>query len=168
MSQSPHHDPHGGASTLSDTERIYMRAGIDDLDMQLLTCRDTGLWRELTRMRRHMADELAAGRRLPLGDDTSIWYDFEITPLLAEEGAVGWKLRLLQDGVAVGGSVFPVIGNDGSFLPWWTSQTQEEQTRWLMRTATSSAAEAYLIHLLDKGWHDAFHAAGEWLDSRPK
>jgi hypothetical protein len=161
---------HGESSgvTLTAKERENIQRGIEDLDSLLFTCSDSGLWRELTRVRRHLADELAAGRRLPIGEDTSAWYDYEIVPLSAESGFVGWRLRLLRNGVAVGGSVFPVIVEDGAFLPWWRSHTEDERTQWLMRTATGSGAEAYLIHLLDEAWRDATQTAGEWLDSRPE
>lgn len=168
MNQFHHHGEGGDLVTLTDTDRIYIRSEIDDLDALILTCRDTGLWRELTRVRRHLADELAAGRRLPLGEDTSVWYDYEISPLSTDASVAGWRLRLLRDGVAVGGDVFPIAIEEGAFLPWWKSRTEEERMQWLMRGATSSAAEAYLVHLLDEAWNDATRTAGEWLDSRPR
>lgn len=77
-------------------------------------------------------------------------------------------MRLLQDGVVVGGGVYTVAVDDGSFVPWWTGLSEAERTQWLMRSATRSPAQAYLIHLLDEAWHDAVQAAGEWLDSRPQ
>lgn len=166
MPRSHHHRKHDEDTALTDDDRIAMRAEIDDLGTLLLTCQDTGLIRELERARRHLADELEAGRRLPVGQDTSIWYDYEIAPLSDYTGAAGWKLRLLRDGLVVGGGIFPVIGDGGSFLLWWKPLNEEMRTQWLMRTATGSAAEAYLIYLLDEAWHDAAKAAGEWLESR--
>ena len=88
--------------------------------------------------------------------------------MTTDAGDVGWRLRLLQDGVAVGGGMFQMVLDEGSFVPWWTGLSETERTQWLMRSATSSAAEAYLIHLLDEAWHDAAQAAGKWLDSRPQ
>lgn len=166
MNTSHHHDDDGDLAMLTYEDRIYIRAEIDDLDALLLTCRDSGVWRELTRVRRHLSDELAAGRRLPIGEDTSTWYDHEIIPLDTDAGAAGWRLRLLQDGVVVGGGVYSVAVDDGSFVPWWTGLSKAQRTQWLMRSATSSPAEAYLIYLLDEAWHDAAETASEWLDSR--
>jgi hypothetical protein len=168
MNQSHPHGEDGDLVTLTEKDRARIQEEINDLDASMLRCRDTGLWSELARVRRHLADELAAGRRLPLGEDAGIWYDYEITPLTSGPGIAGWKLRLLQDGVEVGGDVVAVVIEAESFLPWWKSHTEEERTRWLMRTATSLAVEAYLIHLLDEAWHRATRMAGEWLDSRPQ
>lgn len=166
MHASPSHDDDGDLVTLTENDRARIVQEIHDLDALLLTCRDTGLWREMTRVRRHLADELAAGRRLSIGEDTSAWHDYEILPRSAEAGG-GWKLRLLTDGVEVGGGVFPVVIDDQGFLPWWQGQSELQRTKWLMRTTTSAAAEAYLLYLRDEAWHDATEAAGEWLASRP-
>jgi hypothetical protein len=161
------HDDDGDLATLTDKDRARILQEIHDLDTLLLTCRDIGLWREMTRVRRHLTEELATGRRLPIGDDTSARHDYEILPCSAEAGG-GWKLRLLTDGVEVGGGVFPVMIDQGGFLPWWQGQTEMQRAQWLLRTTTGSAAEAYLIHLRDEAWHQAAQTAGEWLDSRPK
>jgi hypothetical protein len=40
-------------------------------------------------------------------------YGYEISPRPAELGG-GWQLRLLQDGVEVGGGVFPLRGGSGN------------------------------------------------------
>lgn len=38
-------------------------------------------------------------------------FSYEITPRLIELGG-GWRLRLLEDGVEVGGGVFPPVSGD--------------------------------------------------------
>jgi len=103
MHESPSHNNDGDLVNLTENDRARIVQGIHDLDALLLTCRDTGLEREMRRVRHHMADELAAGRRLPIGEDTGAWHDYEILPRSAEAGG-GWKLRLLTDGVEVGGA----------------------------------------------------------------
>jgi hypothetical protein len=160
------HDEDGDLIVLTDEDKAHIQEEITQADILLLSCRDTGIWRELMRLRLHLVAELTAGHRLPIEDDTSTWYDYEIIPRAPELGG-GWRLRLLEDGQEVGGGVFPVVFDDSRIFGWWQGLDQAARTQWIQRAAQPTSADAYLAYLTDEAWHDATQAAGEWLDSRP-
>jgi hypothetical protein len=63
-----HYDEDGDCITLTEDDREYILAEIKALDAELLDCIDQQRRQELTHLGRHLADELAKGRRLPLCD----------------------------------------------------------------------------------------------------
>lgn len=161
-----HHDHDGDNIVLTDDDRAHISDEIAQLDAELVQCRDGALFRDKQHRRAHLAGELVAGRRLPLPDNDSTWYDHQIVPREADLGG-GWRLYLLKDGVEVGGGLFPVQQDEASGAAWWKSLGDTERSLWLGRATVATAAGAYLAYLTDEAWHDAAQTAGEWLDSRP-
>ena len=160
------HDHDGDNTALTDDDRAHITAEVAQLDAELMQCRETPLFRDIRHRRTHLAAELMAGRRLPLLDDDSTWYDFQIVPREADLGG-GWRLYLLKDGLEVGGGVFPVEHDEAAGAAWWKTLGDDQTALWLARAIVPSPAGAYLAYLTDQAWHDAAQAAGEWLDSRP-
>lgn len=163
---SEHHDDDGDSIVLTDDDRAHIADEIAQLDAELAQCRDSALFRDKQHRRAHLAGELLAGRRLPLPDNDSTWYDHQIVPREADLGG-GWRLYLLENGVEVGGGVFPVEQDEAAGAAWWKSLGDTERSLWLGRATVTTAAGAYLAYLTDEAWHDAAQTAGEWLDSRP-
>lgn len=158
-------DGDGDSTALSEYDRAHIEAEIAQLDAELVQCRDSALFRDMRHRRAHLAGELVVGRRLPLPNDNSTWYDHAIVPREADLGG-GWRLYLLKDGVEVGGGVFPVVQDELAGAAWWTTLGDEQRTLWRGRATVPTSAGAYLAYLTDQAWHDAAQAAGEWLDSR--
>lgn len=93
-------------------------------------------------------------------------YSYEIKPRLAELGG-GWKLALLQDGLEVGGGVFPVLENDPQAgMDWWNRCSETERANWLKAAGSARPADAYHAFLMVEAYADAESAAYDWLDSR--
>lgn len=61
-----HHDHDGDSIILTDDDKLQIEAEIAYIDGELANCGGSDIWRELNRQRRHLVDELAAGRRLPV------------------------------------------------------------------------------------------------------
>lgn len=162
-----HHDHDGDSMVLTDDDRAHIEEEIAQLDAELLQCHDGALFREKRHRREHLASELVVGRRLPLPEDNSTWYDHSIVPREAKLGG-GWRLHLLQDGVEVGGGVFPVEQDEEAGAAWWNALGDDDRALWLSRAKLDTVADAYLAYLTDQAWHDAAQVAGEWLDSRPQ
>lgn len=64
-----HHDHDGDSITLTDADKLQIEEEIAHIDGELADCGGSDIWRELNRQRRHLVDELAACRRLPLQED---------------------------------------------------------------------------------------------------
>lgn len=98
----PAKDRQAHPEALSEADAAKRHQDITDIDILLIDCRDTALWRALRRVRGHLLAELVAGHILTLLPDTNRQYDFDI---LARTDALdgGWTLRLLEDGEEVGG-----------------------------------------------------------------
>ena len=160
------HDDDGDNTALTAADRAHIAAKITLRDAELMQCRETPLFRDIRQRTTQLAAELKAGRRLPLRNDDSIWYDFQIVPHEADLGG-GWRLYLLENGVEVGGGVFPVKQDEATGAAWWKSLGDDETALWLARATGPTAVGAYLAYITDQAWHDAAHEAGDWLDSRP-
>lgn len=94
-------------------------------------------------------------------------YTYEIDPRPDELGG-GWNLRLLHDGIGVGGGVFPVVVDEAAGIAWWNGLREEERDWHLQQCAPAlpTAANAYRAHLLVEAYNDAEETAANWLDSR--
>ena len=89
-----------------------------------------------------------------------------VTPRLAELGS-GWRLRLLEEGVEVGGGVFPVASADPhQGMTWWNAMAEAERGYWLGVADSARPADAYHAFLLAEAHADAEGEAYAWLDSR--
>ncbi|MCU6501958.1 hypothetical protein LPN04_29620 [Rugamonas sp. A1-17] len=158
-------DEDGDCIILSEEDKAQIQEDINEIDAKLRSSTNSAQWRALQHERRQLVAELAAGQRLPMHDDTSISYDYEIIAR-AEESGDGWLLRLLRNGEEVGGGIFPVQQDTQAADKWWNGLDEAARTKWLTRATLPTVAEAYLVHLRDEAWHDAAQTAGEWLDSR--
>lgn len=93
-------------------------------------------------------------------------YAYEIKPRPVELGA-GWKLTLLEDGLEVGGGVFPVATEDPpTSNEWWSELSVEERSHWLTMSASPSPASARHAYLLAEAYNDAQDEADAWMDGR--
>lgn len=93
-------------------------------------------------------------------------FSYEITPRPVELGG-GWRLRLLEDGVEVGGGVFPVAQEDPQQgVTWWNQLTEQARAEWLTVAASAVPADAWLAYLRAEAHTDAESEAYAWLDSR--
>lgn len=160
------YDDDGDSIVLTEDDRAHIKDEIGQLDAELVHCRDSSLFRDIRHRRTHLASELMTGRRIPMPEDNSTWYDFQIVPREAELGG-GWRLYRLRNGREVGGGEFPVLLDEVAGAAWWSSFGEAEKALWLGRATVPTAAGAYLAYLTDQAWHDAAQVAGEWLDSRP-
>jgi hypothetical protein len=159
-----HHDDDGHSLVLTDEDRQHIAAEIDTYNAELLTTHDLAVIRELGRRKRHLAAELQAGQRLPL-ETQEDRYDFEIVPRRAELGG-GWRLYLLDNGVEVGGGVFPVAANAPAAHAWWDTLDREQRQHWSSKAMSTEPVTIHLAYRLEDAWFNATDAAGEWLDSR--
>lgn len=94
-------------------------------------------------------------------------YTYEITARADELGG-GWNLRMLDDGIEVGGGVFPVVADEAAGIAWWNGLREEERAWHLQQCAPAlpTAANAYRAHLLVDAYEQAQQAADDWLTSR--
>lgn len=93
-------------------------------------------------------------------------YSYEITLRAAELGG-GWKLRLLDGDLEMGGGVFPVVDDDpDAGMTWWNECSEQERAHWLTMASSARPADAYHAYLLAEAYADAEATAYEWLDSR--
>jgi hypothetical protein len=91
---------------------------------------------------------------------------YEILPRPVELGG-GWRLRLLEDGVEVGGGVFPTEAIDPQQgVTWWNALTEDQRGQWLKEADSARPADAYDVFLLAGAYADAEGEAYAWLDSR--
>ena len=66
---SEQYDEDGDCITLTDDDKVQIESEIAHIDTELADCGGSDIWRELNRQRRHLVDELAAGRRLPAQEE---------------------------------------------------------------------------------------------------
>lgn len=161
-----HFDDDGDCVLLTVDDKVQLADDIRDIDSQLADSHDSAQWRALKQERRQLVAELAAGRRLPVLDEQT-FFDHEILARPPEEGG-GWRLRLLEDDKEVNGGVFSVAAaNEEAAESWWSTLDVLQQEQWAREAGSSMVLKAYMVFLTKEAWHDAVHAAGEWLDSRP-
>ena len=69
-------------------------------------------------------------------------YEYTVSPRPAELGG-GWKLQLLEDGVEVGGGVFPLPWENepAQGIAWWNDMTEEFRLEWLTVAGSAVPAE---------------------------
>ena len=65
-------DHDGDQITMTPHDKALVEAEITDIDAELALCDRPAMRIELTRQRRHLASEVAAGRRLPLADTDEV------------------------------------------------------------------------------------------------
>jgi len=95
-------------------------------------------------------------------------YSYEITPRPLALGG-GWRLRLLEDSMEVGGGAFPSEPADPyQGVAWWNALTEKERGQWLEKADSARPADAYHAFLLAEAYADAEAEAYAWLDSREK
>ena len=93
-------------------------------------------------------------------------FSYEITPRPIDLGG-GWRLRLLEDGVEVGGGVFPVDDETPQQgVDWWNRLQELERTHWLTVAGSAVPAHAWAAYLGQAAFDDAESEAYAWLDSR--
>lgn len=93
-------------------------------------------------------------------------FNYEILPRPVELGG-GWRLRLLEDDVEMGGGVFPIEPTDPhQGVTWWNAMTEDERGQWLKEADSARPADAYHAFLLAEAYTDAESEAYAWLDSR--
>ena len=93
-------------------------------------------------------------------------YSYEITPRPKHLGG-GWGLRFLEDGVTVGGGVFPVgQANPDQGITWWNAMAETESDSWLKKANSARSADAYYAFLLAEAYAEAESEAYAWLDTR--
>ena len=93
-------------------------------------------------------------------------YTYEINSRPADLGG-GWQLRLLEDGVEVGGGVFPVEPADPhQGMAWWNAMSQDERSYWLDMTGSARPSDAYDASLLADAHSEAQSEAYAWLNSK--
>ncbi|CAG9180203.1 hypothetical protein LMG23992_04168 [Cupriavidus laharis] len=75
---------------------------------------------------------------------TTPLYGYEIAPRLAESGG-GFRLRLLQDGVEVGGGIFPADpdADPQAGMAWFNALTELERAEWVARADSARPSEAW-------------------------
>lgn len=61
-------DHDGDPNTMTAHDKALVATEIIDIDSELALCDSDAMRVELTRQRRHLSAEVAAGRRLPLAD----------------------------------------------------------------------------------------------------
>jgi hypothetical protein len=94
-------------------------------------------------------------------------YSYEIVRRPVELGG-GWGLRLLQDGILVGGRVFPIEQDKVDpclGVAWWHALGEEQHSYWLKIADSSDPADAYHTFLLAQAYAAAEREAHDWLKS---
>lgn len=91
-------------------------------------------------------------------------YGYEINPRPAHLGG-GWRLRLLEDDVEVGGGVFPADPDHEpeAGVAWWNALTEAERGRWLAKAQSAKPVDAWAAYLADEAHEDALAQAEDWL-----
>lgn len=157
------YDDDGDCIILNEVEKAQLLSDIEDIAQQLRNSHDSCLWKTLKQERRQLVAEVAAGRRLPVLDEESI-YDHEIVETLAG----GWQLLLLKDGKQVHEGIFNVPESTPSLAhAWWDTLALADRQYWIAKAQSSSPGEAHQAFLKKEAWHDAVQAAGDWLSRMP-
>ena len=94
-------------------------------------------------------------------------YSYEIATRPVELGG-GWQLRLLEDGVEVGGGVFPVVMDPHRGMTWWNAMTEEKRSHWIKAANSARPADAYQTFLAANAYLDANNEAYAWLASKER
>ena len=93
-------------------------------------------------------------------------YSYEIASRPVELGG-GWRLRLLENDMEVGGGLFPVRQADPhQRMTWWDATTENERGQWLKLANSTRPVDAYQIFLVEDAFTDAENEAHSWLDTR--
>lgn len=94
-------------------------------------------------------------------------YGYEITPRPGHLGG-GWRLRLLEDDVEVGGGVFPADADadPAAGMTWWNAMTEAERGRWLAKAQSARPVDAWTAYLTDTAHADALDEAESWVATR--
>lgn len=95
-------------------------------------------------------------------------YGYEVLPRAAELGG-GWRLRLLEDDIEVGGGVFPLPWADEpqQGITWWNDMTEEFRAHWLAVAGSAVPADAWRAYLTEEAQGDAVEEGEAWLSTRP-
>lgn len=96
-------------------------------------------------------------------------YGYEVSPRAPEVGG-GWRLQLFEDGVEVGGGVFPLPWADEpqQGVAWWNEMTEEFRAHWLSTAKSAVPADAWRAYLTHEALGDALEEAENWLATQPK
>ena len=95
-----------------------------------------------------------------------IKYSYQIATRPVELGG-GWRLSLLEDGVEIGGGVFPVEQTDPhQSTTWWSSMTEDERDLWLKEAHSAQPLDAYQAFLVADAYTAAINEAYTWLDTK--
>ena len=93
-------------------------------------------------------------------------YRYQIDPRPESLGG-GWKLKLYEDEVEVGGGVFPTGDDDDlAGMAWFNELSEAERLYWLNASGSAVAAEARGAFLRDEAFQDAQKEAEDWVNSR--
>lgn len=91
---------------------------------------------------------------------------YEINPRPPELGG-GWRLRFLEDGVEVGGGVFPIEDEEPrQGVDWWNRLQERERAHWLAVAGAAVPVDAWIAYLRSEAYLDAQAEASEWLATR--
>lgn len=94
-------------------------------------------------------------------------YSYEIATRSVELGG-GWQLRLLEDGVEVGGGAFPVQIDPHQGMTWWNALTEDERAQWPKVANSAQPVDAYVTFLVAGAYTDAENEAYLWLATRER
>ena len=96
-------------------------------------------------------------------------YTYTLTPRPDELGG-GWRLRLLEDDVEVGGGVFPLAWADEpqQGVTWWNEMSEEFRAHWLAVAGSAVPADAWRAYLTEEAQGDAVEEGENWLSTRPQ
>ncbi|MUI10926.1 hypothetical protein GJV26_00240 [Massilia dura] len=93
-------------------------------------------------------------------------YSYTIEPRADQLGG-GWQLRLIQEGLEVGGGVFPVPAHDPvEGIDWWDALGEDDRAYWLTQAIEPTASEAFNAYLVASALADAEEHAKGWINSR--
>ena len=94
-------------------------------------------------------------------------YHYEIQSRPAELGG-GWRLRLLENGVEVGGGAFPADPNAEAQagIEWFNNLSMQERTQWLDKANSALAIDAWAAYLRCEAHAEAEQEGQSWVASR--
>lgn len=98
----------------------------------------------------------------------SVHYEYKVVPRSAGLGG-GWRLQLFEDGVEVGGGVFPLPWENepAQGIAWWNDMTEEFRLEWLIVAGSAVPADAWRAYLTNEAEGDAVAEGESWLSTRP-
>jgi hypothetical protein len=91
-------------------------------------------------------------------------YRYQIDPRPAELGG-GWNLKLFQDDLEVGGSVFPVNADADpqAGMDWFNGLQEHQRAHWLQTASSARPVDAWGAYLSAEAYRDALENAESWL-----